>query len=158
MTIASASYPELLKEISDPPPLLYVRGNTQLLDTPQVAMVGSRRATSQGKKNAQRFARELAAAGLTITSGMALGNDAESHRGALSVDGKLSGVLGTGVDQIYPTRNGDLFRDIAKRGLLLSEFRLGSPPRPYCFPRRNRIISGMSLVCWWWRQPNKVGL
>lgn len=145
ISIASPVYPELLKQINDPPPLLYARGNTTLLNQPQLAMVGSRRTSNQGLENAFRFARELAKNGFTITSGLALGIDAQCHSGALSADGDTIGVLGTGIDRIYPARNREIFERVIEKGLLISEFHFGTEPRPYCFPRRNRIISGMSL-------------
>lgn len=145
LPITSSDYPELLKQIDDPPPLLYVKGNIELLNKPQVAMVGSRRASRQALENAMAFARELAKQGFTITSGMALGIDANSHSGALAGSGNTVGVLGTGLDVVYPSRNRQLYEQVAQRGVLVSEFALGSGPRPHSFPRRNRIISGMSL-------------
>lgn len=144
--LSSRAYPELLKQISDPPPLLYTRGNIDIIDKPQVAMVGSRRTSRQGMENAIRFSRELASNGFTITSGLALGIDGQSHTGALEVDGTTIAVLGTGVDLVYPARHKDLAEKIIGSGLLVSEFALETPPRPYNFPRRNRIISGLSLA------------
>lgn len=144
--LSSRVYPELLKQISDPPPLLYARGNINLLEKPQIAMVGSRRTSRQGMENAMRFARELASYGFTITSGLALGVDGQSHIGALEAQGTTLAVLGTGVDLVYPARHKDLARKIIQNGLLVSEFALETPPRPYNFPRRNRIISGLSLA------------
>jgi DNA processing protein len=145
LPITAPQYPELLKQISDPPPLLYVVGNSDLLNEPQLAMVGSRRASRQSLDNAARFAREFARQGFTVTSGMALGIDAQCHKGALSGSGHTVAVLGTGIDVVYPARNRQLFKEIAVRGVIVSEFTLGSGPRPHSFPRRNRIISGMSL-------------
>jgi DNA processing protein len=138
-------YPELLKQINDPPPLLYIRGNVSLLDQPQLAMVGSRKPTRQGADNAFRLAKELASAGFTITSGLALGIDAQSHQGAIAASGSTVAVLGTGVDKTYPASNRSLFRHIEQIGAIISEFPLGSGPLRGHFPKRNRIISGLSL-------------
>ena len=143
--ISSDNYPHLLKQINDPPPLLYARGNINLLDSPQLAIVGSRRASKQALDNAYAFGSLLSAAGFTITSGLALGIDAASHQGALDKKGGTIGVLGTGIDQIYPRRNRVLFEEMYEQGLVISEFPLGMPPLRSCFPKRNRIISGLSL-------------
>lgn len=137
-------YPALLAEISDPPPLLFVRGNPDALLLPQLAIVGSRNPDAVGKEIARDFARKLARAGLTITSGMALGIDAEAHKGALD-GGKTVAVTGTGLDRVYPARNRDLAHEIVKQGAIVSEFAIGTEPRPENFPRRNRIISGLSI-------------
>lgn len=145
VTINCDHYPALLKEIADPPALLYVRGNIELLNTPQLAMVGSRRSSRQGAENARFFSRQLAESGFTVTSGLALGIDAESHRGALEAGGNTIAVLGTAVDIPYPRRNSALLERIAEVGTVVSEFPLGTGPRPGNFPVRNRIISGMSL-------------
>lgn len=145
ISLGSDLYPALLKEIADPPALLYVRGNAGLLSTPQLAMVGSRRCSRQGAENALQFGRQLAASGFTITSGLALGIDAHSHQGALEVSGHTIAVLGTGVDIQYPKRNKVLFDRVAEAGALVSEFPLETGPRPGNFPVRNRIISGLSL-------------
>lgn len=144
IALGSSLYPALLSEISDPPPILYLRGNARLLNQPQLAMVGSRHASRQGLENAYRFASELSHQGFTITSGMALGIDTECHRGALA-GGKTLAVLGTGVDIVYPARNHQLAEEIIERGALLSEFPLATGPRRSLFPKRNRLISGMSL-------------
>ncbi len=144
--LSGKRYPALLKQIADPPPLLYGRGNVDLLNTPQIAMVGSRRTSRQGLENALRFSGELARSGFTITSGLALGIDAQSHTGALDEEGDTIAVLGTGVDRVYPARHRTLNNRIMQHGLLISEFALETPPRPYNFPRRNRVISGMSLA------------
>ncbi|MFA7553188.1 MAG: DNA-processing protein DprA [Spongiibacteraceae bacterium] len=141
----SPQYPALLRQTNDAPPLLYVKGRVELLNQPQLAMVGSRNTSRQGCENAFRFAREFAGAGLTVTSGLALGIDTESHKGALASAGNTIAVLGTGVDQIYPARNGALYEQIATAGAIVSEFPLATGPRRNLFPRRNRIISGMSL-------------
>ncbi len=145
LTLSCNEYPAPLKEITDPPPLLYLRGNKDLLNTPQLAMVGSRRCTAQGRENARQFAGQLASAGFTITSGLALGIDAESHRGALDVGGNTLAVLGTGIDRVYPQRNRVLFECLLERGALVSGFPLGAEPRRGNFPVRNRLVSGMSL-------------
>lgn len=145
LPLSHKEYPELLKQISDPPPLLYLRGRSSLLDRPQLAMVGSRQMSPQGRENAFALASELAAAGFTVTSGLALGIDTASHRGALSVKGDTIAVLGTGVDRVYPQANKPLFTQIADEGLLVSEFALGSEPRRHSFPLRNRVISGLSM-------------
>ncbi|MFT5579389.1 MAG: DNA processing protein [Paraglaciecola psychrophila] len=146
VSLASDDYPELLKQIAPPPPLLYARGNCALLNRPQLAMVGSRKTSQQGLENAYSFARVLAASGMTISSGLAAGIDARCHQGALDAGGDTLAVLGTGIDGIYPAGNRALFAAIGEHGLLLSEFPLGTPPRRQNFPRRNRIISGMSLA------------
>ncbi len=138
-------YPPLLREIPDPPVMLYIIGDRQLLSSPQLAVVGSRNPTPMGRENARAFAKSLAAAGLTVTSGMALGIDGAAHRGALEAGGKSIAVTGTGLDRVYPARHRDLAHDIVKQGALVSEFPLGTPPKPENFPVRNRLISGFSL-------------
>ncbi len=137
------AYPALLKEIPDAPFLLFVRGRTELLQTAQIAVVGSRRMTQYGRRAARRFGGDLARAGLTVTSGLALGIDAEAHRAALEADGNTIAVLGCGGDRFYPRANRRLQDDIAARGLLVSEFPLGAAALPHHFPRRNRIVTGM---------------
>lgn len=142
----SPDYPPLLTQIADPPPLLFVCGNSELLHLPQLAIVGSRNPTPGGDQNAKLFARFLARHGLAITSGLATGIDAAAHRGALEVEGKTLAVMGTGADRIYPAQHRDLAHAIVNEGgCLLSEFPLGSAPLGGNFPRRNRIISGLSL-------------
>ena len=139
-------YPALLKEIPRPPPLLYVRGNPDVLSLPQVAVVGARRASQAGLDNAKAFSADLASAGFAITSGLALGVDAAAHWGALQGDGKTIAVLGTGVNRLYPRRNGALAEQIlAADGAMVSEMPLDTAPEAGNFPRRNRIISGLSL-------------
>ncbi|CAA0104582.1 DNA processing protein DprA [Zhongshania aliphaticivorans] len=138
-------YPALLKEIHDAPPLLYYRGRTELLRGVLFSVVGSRRPSRAGRADAQAFATALGNAGFTTVSGMALGVDTAAHIGALISPSSTIAVLGTGVDQCYPKSNRVLYDQIASEGLLLSEFPLGSPPLRHQFPRRNRIISGMSL-------------
>jgi DNA processing protein len=145
MTCRDSDYPSLLQEISDPPPLLYLHGNIDILQEPQLAMVGSRNPTAAGRQTAIDFARHLSAAGLVITSGLALGIDAAGHQGALDAGSPTVAVMGTGLDRVYPARNRDLARQIAETGVLVSEFPTGTPPRAENFPRRNRIISGLSL-------------
>ena len=147
VTLADATYPKLLLEIADPPPLLYAIGRVELLARPALAIVGSRNATAQGMRNAEQFAAAFSAAGLSIVSGLALGIDAAAHAGGLAGAGSTIAVLGTGVDVIYPRQNAALAARIAESGLLLSEFPLGSAGAAHHFPRRNRLISGLSQGC-----------
>ena len=136
-------YPLKLKHIYDRPPFLYVRGNLNKDDT-NIAIVGSRAASTYGKYTTERISRELALKGLTIVSGMARGIDSTAHRGALTAHGRTIAVLGSGLDVIYPPENKKLFAEIVENGAVISEFPLGTPPRSANFPTRNRIISGMS--------------
>ena len=145
LSINQDTYPSLLKQIYDPPPVIYYLGDINLINSPQLAMVGSRRSTQQGNSNALLFAKAFAKSGFTVTSGLALGIDTESHLGAIAAEGKTIAVLGTGVDVVYPWRNRDLYQKIAEVGLIISELPLGSEPKKGHFPRRNRIISGLSL-------------
>jgi DNA processing protein len=138
-------YPPLLRQIADAPPLLYILGDAAVLCRPQLAMVGSRNPTPAGTDNARNFAYSLTLAGLTITSGLALGIDAASHLGALSAGGMTVAVAGTGVDVVYPSSHAKLAQDIASRGAIVSEFPLGTAPVPGNFPRRNRIIAGLCV-------------
>ncbi|MEO8028223.1 MAG: DNA-processing protein DprA [Bryobacteraceae bacterium] len=138
-------YPPLLREIYDPPLLLFARGRTEILQSPMIAIVGTRRPTPYGVAVADRFGRELAEAGLVVTSGMARGIDTSAHRGALASVGETIAVFGCGVDVIYPAENRKLADEISAKGLLLSEFPIGTPGHPQHFPIRNRIVSGMSL-------------
>lgn len=138
-------YPKPLREIADPPPLLYVKGNADVLHNPQIAMVGSRNPTPMGRETAFAFAQALSQSGLTITSGLALGIDAASHRGALATRGITIAVLGAGIDVIYPKSHHTLADEIAENGALVSEFALSTPPIAAYFPQRNRIVSGLSL-------------
>ena len=138
-------FPPLLKEISDPPPILYVLGSPQLLSTPGIAMVGARAASSYGLQMAERLAMELARHDLVITSGFALGIDTAAHRGALAAGGKTIAVMGCGLDIVYPSQNKKLHEQIAAHGAIISETPLGTPPEGFRFPARNRIISGLSL-------------
>lgn len=145
ITLHDPRYPALLKTIPDPPSILFVHGDPDLLSQWQIALVGSRNPTASGRDTAFDFARFLAEGGLTITSGLALGIDAAAHKGALAAQGKTVAVLGTGLDRVYPAKHRELAHDIASTGALVSEFPLGTPPRAENFPRRNRIISGLSL-------------
>ncbi len=138
-------YPTFLNQISAAPLVLYSIGDAELLSSKQIAIVGSRKSTIAGKQIAEQFAGQLAMSGVTITSGMALGIDSAAHKGALNNFGNTIAVLGTGVDHCYPKSNIGLYNQIAEKGLLLSEFELNSPPKKEHFPRRNRIISGLSL-------------
>jgi len=144
MTLADADYPRALLEIADPPAMLYCKGQRAWLNQPALGIVGSRNATPQGLRDAEAFARALSDAGLTIASGLALGIDAAAHRGGLAGAGSSVAVVGTGLDRIYPARNKALAHQLAENGLIVSEFPLGTPPLPGHFPRRNRLISGLS--------------
>jgi DNA processing protein len=139
------SYPLQLREVVDAPATLYVRGDVDLLNAPQLAIVGSRRPTAMGKDIAYGFGKALAGHGFVVTSGMAMGIDAAGHRGALAGCGKTIAVMGNGLDRIYPHRNQDLALEISQCGALVSEFPPATPPLAAHFPRRNRIISGLSL-------------
>jgi DNA processing protein len=139
-----ADYPQYLRDIHDPPPILFGLGDRQILNSPQIAMVGSRNPSRGGEEIAFDFAKNLANLGWTITSGMALGIDAASHRGALSVNGKTLAVLGTGIDRLYPSSHRELALQIIDNGALISEFVTGTTAKGHNFPRRNRIISGLS--------------
>ena len=143
--ITDPRFPARLREIPSCPPALFFRGDPDLLQLPQIAIVGSRNATPQGLETALGFAAELARRGLTITSGLALGVDGEAHRGALSAQGHTIAVCATGLDRVYPSRHRALAGEIDRLGLLVSEFAPGTAPRPDHFPRRNRVISGLSL-------------
>ena len=146
LALGDADYPDALLQTADPPLLLSLWGRRELLGTPMLAIVGSRRPTPQGRDNAEHFARELAAAGQTIVSGLALGVDGAAHTGAL-LGGATIAVVGTGLDQIYPRRHAELGRQIAAEGLMISEYALGTPPLSNNFPRRNRLIAGLSHGC-----------
>ncbi len=137
-------WPPLLDEIADAPLLLYVHGHPERLRDLQIAIVGSRNPTATGRQNARDFAAHLAAAGFTITSGLALGIDAAAHQGALEAGATIA-VTGTGLDRVYPAANRDLAHAIAERGALVSELPVGTPARRMHFPRRNRLISALSL-------------
>jgi DNA processing protein len=139
-------YPSLLKELHDPPLVLRACGDPACLAAPAVAVVGSRQATSYGIRVAQNLGRDLAAAGITVVSGMAAGIDAAAHRGALEAGGRTAGVLGCGTDVIYPPSHAALYDQVRHTGVLVSEYPLGARPKPFRFPARNRIISGISLA------------
>jgi DNA processing protein len=147
VTLADAHYPAALLQIADPPLILYASGRMELLGRPALAVVGSRNPTPAGAADAESFAQVLADAGLTIVSGLALGIDAAAHRGGLRGAASSVAVVGTGLDRVYPARNRDLAHALANHGLLTSEFPLGTPPVASNFPRRNRIISGLSRGC-----------
>ena len=144
LTLGDENYPASLLEIPDPPTVLYVRGNAALLQQRGLAIVGSRNATPLGQQTAENFAKTLAGAGLSIISGLALGIDAAAHQGALAANGATIAVIGTGADRLYPARNKALALAIAEHGAIVSEFPLGTPAIAANFPRRNRIISGLS--------------
>ncbi|HWT55285.1 MAG TPA: DNA-processing protein DprA [Rhodocyclaceae bacterium] len=147
LTLADSAYPPELLGSDDPPALLYAKGNIELLQRPMLAVVGSRNATRQGELDAEAFSAHLSAAGLTVVSGLALGIDAAAHRGGLKGKGSTVAVIGTGIDRIYPARNADLARQIAERGVIVSEFPLGMGALAHNFPRRNRIIAGLGRGC-----------
>jgi DNA processing protein len=143
--IQDDGYPAMLKNIALPPPVLSVWGDPALLSDPQIAIVGSRQMSHYGQAVTVKLAQELVAAGLIITSGLAYGIDAEGHRAALNAGGQTIGVLGSGIDVMYPKAHQKLAEAISENGCVVSEFPLGFPPAAFTFPRRNRIISGMSL-------------
>lgn len=145
LTLAMPQYPSQLREIDDAPALLYVHGDPDVLHTNQLGMVGSRTPTAQGAENAKQFAVHMARRGLVITSGLAQGVDGAAHEGALLGDGLTIAVCGTGLDRVYPAQHHELAHRIAQEGALISEFPIGVGPRAENFPRRNRIISGLSL-------------
>lgn len=145
LPFTDSRYPALLAEIAQPPMLLYIKGQLTALHAPQIAMVGSRNPSHAGVESATQFAYQLSKAGLTITSGLAIGIDSAAHEGALAAQGTTIAVLGSGLDILYPKRNLQLSEKIIKNGCLVSEFPLHMPPKPENFPRRNRIISGLSL-------------
>lgn len=138
------AYPPLLRQTDAPPPVLFVRGDLELLQTYQIAIVGTRHPTTEGRRTAYDFAAHLAGCGVTVTSGLALGIDAEAHRGALA-QGRTVAVMGTGLNRVYPAANRELARQIAEQGALVSELPLDTPAAAANFPRRNRIISGLAL-------------
>ncbi len=140
-----AAYPPLLKQIADPPALLFVCGDSDYLAQPQLAIVGSRNPTHTGQALAREFAAHLASFGLTITSGLAIGIDAAAHQGAIEAGGATLAVTGTGLDRVYPARHRDLAHRVAENGALVTEFPPGTAPLAANFPRRNRLISGLSL-------------
>jgi len=146
ITWAEAEYPKLLTQIYDPPPLLYVRGNVEVLRRHAISVVGTRRPTPYGNQITERLARDLAERGIVIVSGLARGIDSSAHRGACAAArGGTIGVLGSGIDVIYPKENRMLFEEVEKRGAIVTEFPLGTYPAPENFPVRNRIVAGMAL-------------
>lgn len=141
----SQNYPTLLKEIPDPPPVIFVRGDRERLLLPQIAIVGSRNPSPLGIETAANFAGHFSAAGITVTSGLALGIDTSGHKAAVSEKGGTIAVLGNSLETVYPASNQKLSQLIVQNGALVSEFPIGTPAIPSNFPRRNRIISGLSL-------------
>jgi DNA processing protein len=144
LTLADDTYPQALLTIPDPPLLLYAFGRPALLQRPALAVVGSRNASRQGLLHAEQFSEAFSQAGLPVLSGMALGIDSAAHEGGLRGKGSTVAVIGTGIDLVYPSRNRPLARRIAQQGCIVSEYPLGTPPMAFNFPRRNRIISGLS--------------
>ena len=142
--LGTPEYPRLLAEISDPPTCIWWRGDRALLSATAVAVIGARAASQEGLIAASEIAFDLARAGIVVVSGLARGIDAAAHRGALDAGGKTIAVLGTGIDRVYPAENERLHDDIASSGLLITEMQPGTPPLEWHFPRRNRIISGLS--------------
>lgn len=147
VTLADSDYPQALLNIPDPPILLYIKGRLDLLNHSSLAVVGSRNASAQGVRNAEAFAQAVSEADLCIVSGMAHGIDTAAHSGGLLGRGSSIAVIGTGQDKVYPAANRELAHKLAHEGTLISEFPLGTPPLAHNFPRRNRIISGLSLGC-----------
>jgi len=146
LTWDEPAYPARLREIYDPPPILYIRGNIELLNRHMISVVGARRPTPYGNQMAMKLARDLADRGLVISSGMARGIDASAHKGALSsATGMTIGILGCGIDVVYPKENKKLFEEVEQRGAIISEFPMGTFPAPQNFPIRNRVIAGMAL-------------
>ena len=144
LAINDSAYPMLLKEIADPPPLLYVRGELGQPDAPSITIVGTRSPTNYGKTISRQLSQQLAESGVTVISGFARGIDTCAHQGALQANGRTIAVLGNGLSQIYPAENRELADEIMKSGALISEFPMAVPPFPKNFPRRNRVVSGMS--------------
>ena len=145
LTLDDPLYPPQLKQISDPPILLFVKGNPNALLLPQLAVVGSRNASQSGLNNAHAFCFDLAKRGLVITSGLAAGIDTQAHQGAIDAKGQTIAVMGTGINTIYPKKNQTLAKTIPDQGAVISEFPFNTPPNAHNFPRRNRVIAGLSL-------------
>lgn len=143
-TWSDPRYPPMLHQLADPPPVLFLRGRVELLARPGVTIVGSRKATARGREIARSLGAALAHSGITVVSGMALGIDGAAHSGAVEGGGGTIAVLGCGADRAYPASNRRLFRDILRDGLVVSEFLPGTPALPHHFPRRNRILAGLS--------------
>lgn len=144
ITLTDARYPEPLRDIYDPPPVLFARGHVELLASVMIGVVGTRRPSPYGTLAAERLSADLSQTGVTIASGMAKGIDTAAHRATLSAGGNTVAVFGCGVDRVYPAENRKLADEIAAKGLVVSEFPMGAPPYPQNFPVRNRIVSGMS--------------
>lgn len=142
LTLADSAYPQAILDITDPPALIYVQGDTSLLQRPSIAIVGSRNASPGGKQTAERFAAALGRAGWLISSGLALGIDAAAHEGALNAGEPTLAFIGTGADRVYPARHRELAHRIVEHGAIVSEYRLGTPAIAANFPRRNRLIAG----------------
>ena len=157
VTLADDNYPSQLRKLADAPPVLYIKGSLVPPDERALAIVGTRKATAYGRDAAHYFATELAGNGVTIVSGLAEGIDAAAHRGALDGGGRTFAVLGSGIDKIYPRQHGKLAQEIAQNGAIISEFPMGTPPEARNFPRRNRIISGLSLGVLVVEAPEKSG-
>ena len=147
LCIGDTDYPHALLNMTDPPLLLFVKGCIDLLNKPALAIVGSRNASPQGLRNAEAFAQSASESSLCIVSGLAQGIDSAAHIGGLRGQGSSIAIVGTGLDKVYPSSNRDLAHQLAQDGAIVSEFFLGTPPLPANFPRRNRIISGLSLGC-----------
>jgi DNA processing protein len=145
ITFEDERYPSNLRAIFDPPPILYLKGKIEKVDSIAISIVGSRTSTYYGRETARTFALQLARCGVTVVSGLARGIDSAAHRGAMDGGGRTIAVLGCGVDVVYPPENKKLYEEIAKSGAIISEFPCGTPPERYNFPIRNRLISGLSL-------------
>ncbi|HIJ79725.1 MAG: DNA-processing protein DprA [Desulfobulbaceae bacterium] len=145
LTWDDPAYPTLLREIHNPPLVIFVKGDPAIIENPGIAVIGARAASTYGLQIAQSLSQELAGQGLTIISGMALGVDSAAHRGALNANGKTIAILGCGLDITYPKQNRGLYGQIAAHGALISEYPFGTPPDGFRFPARNRIISGLAL-------------
>ncbi len=148
VTFTDPAYPELLREIPDPPLLLYARGEIALLSAPALAVVGARQCSRYGLNTARRVTEELSASGMTIVSGLAYGIDRQAHLGGLAGVGSSVAVLGSGLDRVYPETNADLYRALCAKGLVVTEYAPGTLPEARNFPVRNRIIAGLSLGVW----------
>ena len=146
LTLDDPEYPPRLREIADPPPVLYVQGALTIADEWSVAVVGTRRATAYGRQVVERIVGEVARAGVTIVSGLARGVDTFAHRAALAAGGRTIAVLGSGLDRLYPEENRGLAAQMVEQGAVLTEFPLGTPPDAQNFPRRNRVVSGLTLA------------
>ena len=144
VTVEMASYPDRLRQLHDPPPFIFLRGDASLLERRSVTIVGSRRSTAYGRRTAEELAGSLARAGVVVVSGMALGIDGAAHRGCLAAGGATVAVLGSGPDVLSPSSNAKLGRQILRTGLVVSEFLPGEPPRAHHFPRRNRVLAALA--------------